>query len=338
VFSLLGKAYALPLEIETDADLDEEMSLEARMNALNSLSQGQDFEDLLLRVIVEFAPAVANDLSEWETVDVYSPQADDEVQMRTITTSIDEDDLYDIVTGFGENLEANEELVDDLQALVDSMASAAGEDVDIEDIIDQMVDADEDDFEDMDNFEFSWTVYQYRGEYVGITVAIETDDMDLEATLMTEYSNDTIYTSVSADYNGDEVIRAQGERVFSNNEMTFDMEIEITIPEEEYSEEMSIVIEVTGNTVIEKDSNTEYAFEGDFSIEIDAGDAFAMLDLGDTITLDIEVTADCEFGSDLESIKDDDDWNEIYDQDWGDFEDLFEGLANMPFDLPMGEF
>ncbi|MBT3319336.1 MAG: hypothetical protein HN948_07635 [Clostridia bacterium] len=332
VISLFGQAYSLPLELDTDADLGDEMSLEARIAALTSMSQDQDFDGLLLRVITEFAPAVADNLSEHDTADVYSPKEDDEVQMNTITTTIDEDDLYDIVTGFGENLEANEELIDDLQALVDTLADAAGEDIDIEDLLDDMMDMDEDEYEDIPKFEFSWTVYKYKGEYVGIGLYIEAEDEEVEALIITEFSSDTVFTSIVAEYDGDEVLSALGELVYSGDDMTFDMEIEITIPEDEYTEEMAITVDISGETTIEKDSNTEYAFSGDLSIDIEGVNMY-MLGIPDTISVDITVSADVLFG-DLETIEDDDDWNDVYDQDWGDIDDLMNGLNNLPFDLP----
>ncbi len=44
-----------------------------------------------------------------------------------------------------------------------------------------MLDLDEDDFEDMDDFDFSWSVYEYRGEYVGISIAISFDEAEIES-------------------------------------------------------------------------------------------------------------------------------------------------------------
>ena len=113
---------------------------------------------------------------------------------------------------------------------------------------------------------------------------------------------------------------------------TVDKFSEITIPEDEYTEEMAITVDISGETTIEKDSNTEYAFSGDLSIDIEGVNMY-MLGIPDTISVDITVSADVLFG-DLETIEDDDDWNDVYDQDWGDIDDLMNGLNNLPFDLP----
>ncbi len=338
VVGLFDQAYSLPLEIDNNINLDEEMPLADRVAALNSMSGEQDFEELLLRVITEFAPAVSNDLSEREKVDMYSPLLESEVQMNAITTTIDENDLYDIVTGFGENLEENEDLIEDLQNLVDTLSQASGEETDIEDMIDEMMSMDEEEFEDMDPFEFSWTVYKYKGEYVGISVFIEAEGEEVEAVIMTQFSKDTMFSSLQVDYNGSEVATLISEQVFTDDDMTIDMVMVITVPEGDYSQEETITISILGESTFEKDNSTEYVYTGDFSVDIDAGDSFAMLGMGKPITVDIEISADCLFDSHMDSLRDDDDWNEIYDKDWGEIEDLMDALSNLPFDLPNGDF
>ena len=97
-----------------------EMPLTDRMKALNSLAADEDFSDLMEKVMMELAPAIPDELTEKDTVDVYSPLEDDEVEMTAYTTTLDIDDIYDIIVAFGENLEENDELLDELQDMLDN--------------------------------------------------------------------------------------------------------------------------------------------------------------------------------------------------------------------------
>ena len=44
------------------------------------------------------------------------------------------------------------------------------------------------------------------------------------------------------------------------------------------------------------------------------------------LSLELRIKADCLFGDDLETMEDHGDWLDIYEKDWGELQDLFEGL------------
>lgn len=328
VISFMGEAYAAEIETDTDVDLEQKMPLKDRMEALNTISSAGDFSNLLERVMVELAPAIPDELTETETRDVYSPLEDDKVEMKAITTTLEKDDLQDIMVKFGENLEQNEELLDDLQDFLDAIAKTSGEDMDIDDIVEDMIEVDEDDMGE--DFTFAWSVYEYKGETVGISFYIENDYEDeIEVFLITEYTNNTVYTGITADYNGDEVMNVYCEMEYDDDDVNTDALVTINIPEDEYTDAQTISVSIKGTTTIEKDDSTEYEFSGDFKIKLDAGESTADMGLDGPMEFGFEFSGDCEFGNDLGTIEDDDDWNEIYDQDWGDLEDLMRTIFNM---------
>lgn len=328
VISFMGEAYAAEIEIDTDVDLEQEMPLKDRMEALNTISSAGDFSDLLERLMAELAPAIPDELTETETRDVYSPLEDDKVEMKAITTTLEKDDLQDIMITFGENLEQNEELLDDLQDFLDAIAKTSGEDMDIDDIVEDMIEFDEDDMGE--DFTFAWSVYEYKGETVGISFYIENDYEDeIEVFFVTEYTNNAIYTGITADYNGDEVIHVYCETEYADDDVDTDALVTISIPEDEYTDAQTISVSLKGTTTIEKEDSTEYEFSGDYKIKLDAGESTVDMGFEGPMEFDFEFSGDCQFGDDLGTIEDDDDWNEIYDQDWGDIEDLMRAIFNM---------
>lgn len=278
--------------------------------------------------MAELAPAIPDELTETETRDVYNPLEDDKVEMKAITSTLEKDDLQDIMVTFGENLEQNEELLDDLQDFLDAIAKTSGEDMDIDDIVEEMIEVDEDDMGQ--DFTFAWSVYEYKSETVGISFYIENDYEDeIEVFFITEYTNNAVYTGITADYNGDEVMRVYCELEYEDDDANTDVLVTINIPEDEYTDAQTIRASVKGTTTIEKDDSTEYEFSGDFNIKLDVGESTADMGIDGPIEFDFDFSGDCEFGDHLGTLKEDNDWSEIYDQDWGDLEDLISTIFNM---------
>ena len=328
VLSVLGEAYSIPLDPNTDVDLSDEMPLTDRLNALNSLAADEDFSDLMEKIMMELAPAIPDELTEKDTVDIYSPLEGDEVEMTAITTTLDSDDIYDIIVTFGENLEENDELLDELQDLADTLSEASGEDIDIEEVVEDMIDLDEDELEEIEDAEISWSVYEYRGESVGFGFYLDDGEDEYEFTVVTQYTKNAAYISVIFDYNGDEVANLIEERVYADEYMTIDAEIELNIPEDEYTEAQQITMTISGETTLDQDNSSDYAYSGEFSIELDAGDSLAQAGYEGDIGIDVDLNADITFGDDLGMLEDDSDWDEIYDMDWEDIDNLFENLGN----------
>ncbi len=328
VLSVLGEAYSIPLDPNTDVDLSDEMPLTDRLNALNSLAADEDFSDLMEKLMMELAPAIPDELTEKDTVDIYSPLEDEEVEMTATTTTLDSDDIYDIIVAFGENLEENDELLDELQDLADTLSEASGEDIDIDDVVENMIDLDEDELEEIEDAEISWSVYEYKGKSAGFGFYIDDGEDEYEFTVVTQYTSNAAYISVIFDYNGDEAINLIEEMVYDDEYMTMEAQVEVNIPEDAYSEAQQISMTISGETTLDQDNSSDYTYSGDFSIEIDGGDSLAQAGFEGDIGIDAEMNADITFGDDLGMLEDDSDWDEIYDMDWQDIDSLFENLGN----------
>ena len=328
VVSVLGEAYAMPLDPNTDVDLSEEMPLSDRIDALSSLSTGEDFSELAEKVMAELAPAIPNELTEKDTVDVYSPLEDDEVEMKAVTTTLEKDEIYDIIVAFGENLDENQDLIDELQDFADTLSTAAGEEIDIQDYVDQMIDLDEDELNDMEDVTISWSVYEYKGEDVGFSLYIDNAGEEIELTMITQFTKNAAYISVKVDFNGDEAASIVEEILYDNEYMTLNMQVDVNSPATDYSDAQNVTLSLSGETTLDKDSSTEYAFAGDFTVDVDAGDSMSSMGLGGPMAIDVEANADILFGNDLGMLEDDNDWNEIYDMQWGDIENILDSLTN----------
>ena len=50
-----------------------------------------------------------------------------------------------------------------------------------------------------------------------------------------------------------------------------DAEMQVTIPEDEYTDAQSIKVAISGETTLEQESSSDYTFGGEFSIKIDGG-------------------------------------------------------------------
>lgn len=327
VINVMGEAYAMEVEANDDVDLQEDMTLKDRMEAFNSVSTA-NIKELLERIMGELAPAIPNELTETETADVYSPLEDDEVEMKAYTTTLDQDDFQQLIVTFGENLEQNEDLLDDMQDFLDTIFKTSGEKIDVDDMVEDMIDFDETMTDDQ-KYTFAYSVYEYKGKTVGISFSFEDDSSnEFEMFIITEFSDNAVYTSIIAEFERDEIINFNSVVEYSEGNVDTDAVFTITMPENEYSESQAVNFSIKGSTTVDKQNNTEYEFSGDYKIALDSGSLLSSLEQ-DKIEFDFGFEGECEFSNDLGTLKEDEDWNKIYDEEWGDLEDLMRTIFSM---------
>ena len=330
VVDALGEAYSTQIPLDFDADLGDDMPLRDRLKAFVPFvpEDNRVWMDLLKT----FATAVPEDLTETDREDVYSPLDDDEVEMSAIITTIDERDLQDIIENFIELMEEDDRLTDQLQDILDDFADFAGiDDVDLDDGLKELEEMAEDLGET--DFEFSWTVYQRSGRYVGVSVSTEVDGEKYEALIITEQEGNKAYSYTYMMIGEQMTEEATQITEYNGDEMTFEGETMMT-QASYFGEDIETSMDIDGRMNVEKTDRDEYVVEMEVTVDTrNSGGASDMIDGLPEAALNnsarITADAECRFGKGLETLEESRDWNDVYDKDWGDIEDIFKGLENL---------
>lgn len=326
VLDVMGEAASMPIELPIEEDLGANMSLEDRIKAFLPFLPEDD--KLFKDVLTQFALSVSDEYTEEETVDVYSPLEDEKVEVKAITTTLDKDELREVLDTFAKGLDENEELKNDLQDIIDEITRFFDlEDVNIDDGLEEW---DTQGFDDMDNFEFSWSVYRLNGQNVGFGMKIEIEDTINEMFFMVERDDNDIYTSTEItgeDFGNQEI---QQKITYNGDKMLFESKQKVTSTDFN-GEEQTVKVEISGTMEIEKDSDDEYHMEMDFEFVGDMDQTAQMQsDMPESISISYYIDADCLFGDDLGTLEESKEWKDIYDKDWGDIDDLFQGFGALP--------
>ena len=333
VLDVLGEAASTQIPLDFEADMGDPMTLKER--AMAFLPFLPEDNSVWMDLLTQVAVSVPDELTDVDTEDVYSPLDGEEVEMKAIRTEIDEGDMEDILDNFSDGMRENKELEDQLQDILDDFTDFFGlDDVDLDDGLDELEEAAND--LGGEKFEVWWTVYERGGKYVGFSAGIENEDGEQEIFAITEYAGDKGYALTISTQDGVEIQRTETETEMRGNEMEFESDIEISIPDPYTGETYSITGTIGGESSVSKEGGNEYNSEMAFAIDLDLSGYAQLMNQGgfgqefpERIALDLKIEAECRFGDDLGSLEDDRDWGDIYDKDWGDFEDMFNNLSGL---------
>lgn len=325
VMDVMGEAASVPIDLPIKEDLGDSMSLKDRIKAFLPFLPEDD--KLLRDVLTQLALSVPDEYTKEETVDVYSPMEDDEIEVKAITTKMDKDELRDVIDTFVEGLDENDKLKDDLQDFIDEITRFFSlEDVDIDD---GLAEINTKEFDEMEDFELSWSVYRLNGKYIGVEVKVELKETSNQLVYMAERDGNDLY--MSSKISGDDVGNqdTQQKITWNGDKMLFDSKHTMSSTDIN-GEEQIVDVKVSGTVETEKDSDNEYHVEMFFEVETDS-DQLGQLNtkMPEVVKLEFSIDADCLFGDDLGTLEDSKDWEDIYDKEWGDIDNLFKGFANM---------
>lgn len=317
VLDIMGQTASVPIDLPIKADLGEQMPLKER--AMAFLPFFPEDSEMFMRLLEKFAIAVPDKYTETDEKRVYSPMNDKKVKMNVITTELDGDAVKEVIENLAEGMEEDEELNDELQDFLDDITKFFGlEKADVQDGLEELNDLIQK--EDLEDFEFSWSVYEREGSYVGISINAEIDSEDFEIVLMTEYTENEGIVVAQVFVGGQEIQNQRVESAWDGDKMEFDSEI-FMVNESYFGKEETTTIIESKSEIIKEDSD-KYTVTMDYAIDVET----EVEDTQNEMSFEIGIEADCLFGNDLETLEDSRDWEDIYEEDWGDIEDLFEGL------------
>lgn len=328
VVDAMGDVGSTKIDLPFETDLSKSMSLEERIMAFFPFLP--EDEDIWMVLLTKLAVAVPDEMTEVETVEVYSPLDKDEVEMKAITTKIDQDGLVVVLNNLIDGLRSDEQMMNELQDMIDGLISfysiKVESDVDLKDGLDELEDA----IKDLggEEFEFSWTVYERDGSYVGYRFHVNNKDTDMEAQEINEYDGNECYGYVESNTEGVQEQRAELHCTFEDEAITFDIKGKIIMCD--YTgEETTVELKMSGSSEVQASGKDEYEITADVSFEMDMGDILPATDslgmgaeIPDTISFDITFEGEMVFGDDLKPMEDSKDWDDIFDEEWGDLDDL----------------
>ena len=321
VITGMGEAAGVPIDLPIKADLDDPMPLKERALAFLPFLPDED-DDLLLRLYEAFAMSVPEEYTETDTDDVYSPMADDEVEMTVITTTLDSDALEVVAKNFVEILEEDDALYDGMQDLLDDISDYFDVDLDLDEMLDGIAGAQ---YEDLAGVEISWSVYKKGGAYVGVSFRMERPDMEMTQSIMTEYSGNKCYSSVSTALDSVEIQNVMYETTFDKDRIELSGQMEM-------SNAYGLSATTPAEMKIEAEAEYEKVTSDKIGVRTDA--TLEAKNMGNTavaqdIKIDIGMDMEWRFGDGLDMLEDNRDWSEVYEMEWGDIDDLMYAMSSL---------
>ena len=315
----------MPIELPIEADLSKAMPLEDRVKAF--LPFLPDDNDMAMELFKLFAVSVPDDMTRVDNDWVMSPVDKEKVEVKAIHTEIDKEGIRTVAENFLGGLQENEELLGDVQAMANEFTAFFG--LDDVDLGDEIAGIDLSEIENADFSEIEWTVYEYEGEYIGISFGVDADEVDMQIIYMSEFRDDEINYSTQILIDGEETQTTTGSVRGDGERMLFDMESSMTQQISMDGDETTTEMEVSGEIMAKQTGKDNYDLTMDYDLimEMDMGDmGLGMVEMPDEMEIGLSIEADCALGSELESMRDSRDWNDIYDMDWGDIDGLMQGL------------
>ncbi len=332
------------IDLPVEADLKEPMAFTDRVAAFLPFL-AEDHTDIYMGLLEIFAQSVPDKHTHAYTVYRFSPAAGRSVKTTVVETVLDTKAILDVLERFAARLRNDEALCDKIQTLLDDVTKHLDmEDADFDDVIDAIEEVDE---QDIQGLELSWEVYRRQGEYRGMSYTLTLPDEMGTLTSLTEFDGNTVYSANHTESYGT-VNDTESFADYDGNHMEFEAEMTETT-------EMSTVSMLeTGSMDSARTRRDEYAFDIDMNIGLTMSynqeyleEMFSDFDTlyGDDSFFEdteagIQLTGDISvlFGDELETLREDRSWDDIYEKDWGTLEDAFEGVYSLwgMFDDLMG--
>ena len=331
IVSSLGGVERTEIETPTDADIDEQMPIGDRIKALLPFLP-QD-EQTVKDIVMQLAMAVPDEYTETGRDEVYSPLADDDIEVDSITTTLDKEALGEVITRLESNLQKEDELMDTLQGMIDAFTDMFElGDVELDDELEDLAD----EVDKIPDIEISWSVYSKNGTYIGVSLIVVDENMNEQTyTEICEISGSDMYQWASLNFeNLDQTMDVDISNleetvlvhcVYDGNAFTIDENVEANMTSTSYpDEELTMTATLEGEGELVKLMDDRYELAMDISMQ-----TVNMQGLQGGVEGDMEVdfTLECEFrfGDDLGMLEDSDDWNAAYDEDWQGNGSLFDG-------------
>jgi hypothetical protein len=264
-----------------------------------------------------FALSVPDKYTKTGSEEVYSPKEDKNVKMDVITTTLDAKAVNEIAKNFADKLDDNKELNRNVQQILyDFTDFAKVDEIDLGKLLNDMQDSAKS--EEIESIEASWSVYSREGSYVGMKFELTNKDIDFSYTMMSEVTEYESFNSVKSDTNG-AVSESMTHVIWKDNraEMSGDTS---TILSPGMS---SAEYQIGGTMEFVKVGSNEYSVVGNFTIE---GDVVLVDNSSSSMSYDFGIDAGINVGGGLGTLRENRDWDGIYDKEWGSIEDIFGGL------------
>lgn len=313
VVSFLGRAGCMPIELKDKDILKESMGLNKRIKALLPFLPEDD--GLYLNLLETVSLSVPDSCTETGTEEVYSPKEGKDVRMDAVTTTLDAKAIRKTAKDFGDELKGDRSLGRELKRIIDEFTGFTGmEKTDLDKLLKDVQKSAE--TAELDDVIIKWTVYSINGIYTGVSFTYAGSDINYSYITISEFSEQESYIRTKTYMNGSGT-ESELKYIWHDNKVDISGEVN------------NIISPDTGNTTqlingtmefVKEDSN-EYLFTAEMSFE---GDAYnEMLNSSDSMSFDMDMEAEIAVGPDLGTLKEDRDWDGIYEKKWGSMEDVF---------------
>lgn len=307
------------------ADLDSPMTLPERFYAFLPFL-AEEKRGLYMRVLETFAQSVPDDYTDTYTLDIYSPVAKKELETLVTKTELDAKALSEVFSNFSDRLQKDDALREEIQDCLDEFTGWFGlDDADLNDLLDQLEDAEE---SDIHGLEISWEVYKRSGKYSGISFTLEQADQG-KITLLSEFSGDTFYTGYNYEVLDMMAMETSSLAKYNGNRVEIEAETVMN------SEVMNETMHQTQSMEFTKDDADTYhgIMDAVIDMEIEVKDTYGNIAAPQNMTqaVNMAMTGDMEFkfGSDLGTLEESSDWNDVYEMEWGTLQDALEGFNGL---------